>query len=165
MQQLSDDRRRWLALITVCFAQLMITVDTSIVNVALPQIQHDLHFSQSSLTWVINAFLVTFGSFLLLAGRLGDLAGRKRVLLAGLTVFTVASLLCCIADSSGLLIDGRFLQGVRAETPVSVIMPIIAAESPDPQEPAREMIAWVFPSVAAGSPGLLPGAELTQLLN
>jgi MFS family permease len=93
MQQLSDNRRRWLALITVCFAQLMITVDTSIVNVALPQIQHHLHFSQSSLTWVINAFLVTFGSFLLLAGRLGDLAGRKRVLLAGLTVFTGASLL------------------------------------------------------------------------
>ena len=97
MIQLSDDRRRWLALITVCLAQLMIVLDTTIVNVALPDIQHDLHFSQGSLTWVINAFLVTFGSFLLLAGRLGDLAGRKRVFLAGLSVFTVASLLCGLA--------------------------------------------------------------------
>ena len=150
MQQLSDDRRRWLALITVCFAQLMITVDTSIVNVALPQIQHDLHFSQSSLTWVVNAFLVTFGSFLLLAGRLGDLAGRKRVFLAGLTVFTVASLLCGIADSSGLLIGARFLQGVGAAMQASVILAIIVTEFPEPEERAKAMSAWVFARSPAG---------------
>jgi EmrB/QacA subfamily drug resistance transporter len=165
MQQLSDNRRRWLALITVCLAQLMISVDTSIVNVALPQIQHDLHFSQSSLTWVVNAFLVTFGSFLLPAGRLGDLAGRKRVFLAGLTVFTVASLLCGIADSSGLLIGARFLQGVGAAMQASVILAIIVTEFPEPEERAKAMSAYVFAAVAGGSLGLLLGGALTQLLN
>src|SRR5437762_9955719 len=89
-----NDRRRWAALMVVCLAQLMIVLDVTIVNVALPSIQHDLHFSQANLTWVVNAFLVTFASLLLLAGRLGDLAGRKRVFLAGLTVFTAASFLC-----------------------------------------------------------------------
>ncbi len=97
---MTTDRRRWLALVVVCLAQLMIVLDTTIVNVALPSIQRDLHFTQGNLTWVINAFLVTFGSFLLLAGRLGDLIGRKRVFLAGVTLFTVASLLCGAADSS-----------------------------------------------------------------
>src|SRR5689334_24583712 len=88
------DRRRWAALIVVCLAQLMIVLDVTIVNVALPSIQHDLGFSQSNLTWVVNAFLITFGSLLLLAGRLGDLAGRKRVFLGGVVTFTLASLLC-----------------------------------------------------------------------
>ncbi|MGZ4295357.1 MAG: MFS transporter, partial [Solirubrobacteraceae bacterium] len=90
----TNDRRRWMALVVVCLAQLMIVLDTTIVNVALPAIQHDLHFGQGNLTWVVNAFLVTFGSFLLLAGRLGDLLGRKRVFLAGLVLFTAASVLC-----------------------------------------------------------------------
>src|ERR1700756_1688321 len=90
----STDRRRWITLSIVCLAQLMIALDVPIVNVALPSIQHDLGFSQANLTWVVNAFLVTFGSLLLLAGRLGDLAGRKRVFLAGLTIFTVAALPC-----------------------------------------------------------------------
>ncbi|MGA2008237.1 MAG: MFS transporter, partial [Solirubrobacteraceae bacterium] len=85
----SADRRRWFALVVVCMAQLMIVLDTTIVNVALPSIQHDLHFTQANLSWVINAFLITFGSFLLLAGRLGDLLGRKRVFLSGVVVFTV----------------------------------------------------------------------------
>jgi len=93
------DRRRWMSLVVVCLAQLMIVLDTTIVNVALPSIQHDLHFTQGNLTWVIDAFLVTFGSFLLLAGRLGDLLGRKRVFLLGLTVFTIASVLCGVAPS------------------------------------------------------------------
>src|SRR3954468_18781252 len=100
---LTDDRRRWLALVVGCLAQLMIVVDTTIVNVALPSIQADLHFSQSDLTWVVNAFLVTFGSFLLLAGRLGDLFGRKRVFLAGVVLFTAASVLCGLAPSPGAL--------------------------------------------------------------
>src|SRR5947208_16954532 len=90
----TNDRRRWMALVLVCLAQLMNVLVTTIVNVALPSIQHDLHFSQGNLTWVVNAFLVTFGSFLLLAGRLGDLLGRKRVFLAGLVLFTTASVLC-----------------------------------------------------------------------
>ena len=95
----SDERRRWATLIVVCFAQLMIVLDVTIVNVALPSIQHDLGFSQANLTWVVNAFLVTFGSLLLLAGRLGDLAGRKRVFLAGVVTFTLASLLCGLAPT------------------------------------------------------------------
>jgi EmrB/QacA subfamily drug resistance transporter len=165
MQQLSDNRRRWLALITVCFAQLMLTVDTSIVNVALPQIQHDLQFSQSNLTWVVNAFLIAFGSFLLPAGRLSDLAGRKQVFLAGLTVFTIASLLCGIADSSSLLIGARFLQGVGAAMQASVILAIIVTEFPKPEERAKAMSAYVFAAVAGGSLGLLLGGALTQLIN
>src|SRR3569832_2022527 len=95
----SAEHRRWATLIVVCFAQLMIVLDVTIVNVALPAIQHDLGFSQANLTWVVNAFLVTFGSLLLLAGRLGDLIGRKRVFLAGVVTFTLASLLCGIAPS------------------------------------------------------------------
>src|SRR5579871_2827823 len=90
-------RRRWIALAVVCLAQLMNVLDTTIVNVALPSIQHDLHFTQGNLTWVVNAFLITFGSLLLLAGRLGDLVGRRRVFLAGLVVFTAASVLCGLA--------------------------------------------------------------------
>src|SRR5258705_5603466 len=110
----SSDRRRWATLAVVCLAQLMIVLDVTIVNVALPSIQRDLHISQADLTWVVNAFLVTFGSLLLLAGRLGDLVGRKRVFLAGLTTFTLASLLCGIAPSSGALIGARLLQGIGA---------------------------------------------------
>src|SRR5579859_8195830 len=105
-------QRRWTALLVVCLAQLMIVLDVTIVNVALPAIQRDLHFSQGNLTWVVNAFLVTFGSLLLLAGRLGDLLGRKRVFLAGLTIFVVASLLCGFAPDQAVLIAARFLQGV-----------------------------------------------------
>src|SRR5207248_4357333 len=98
------DRRRWTALMVVCLAQLMIVLDVTIVNVALPSIQHDLHFSQGNLTWVVNAFLITFGSLLLLAGRLGDLAGRKRVFLAGLVTFTLASVICGLASTQAILI-------------------------------------------------------------
>src|SRR6185436_20365579 len=108
------DNRRWATLIVVCFAQLMIVLDVTIVNVALPSIQHDLGFSQANLTWVVNAFLVTFGSLLLLAGRLGDLMGRRRVVLAGLVTFTVASLLCGLAETQAELIVARLLQGVGA---------------------------------------------------
>src|SRR6202042_1024851 len=106
----TTDRRRWLALVVVCLAQLMIVLDTTIVNVALPRIQADLHFTQGNLTWVINAFLVTFGSFLLLAGRLGDLLGRKRVFLFGVTLFTAASILCGLSPSQNALIAARFIQ-------------------------------------------------------
>ena len=111
------DRRRWLALVVVCLAQLMIVLDTTIVNVALPSIQRELHFTQGNLTWVINAFLVTFGSLLLLAGRLGDLFGRKRVFLLGVVVFTVASLLCGLAPSQGALIGARIYPGRRRRAP------------------------------------------------
>jgi EmrB/QacA subfamily drug resistance transporter len=160
-----SDRRRWAALIVVCLAQLMIVLDVTIVNVALPSIQHDLHISQANLTWVVNAFLVTFGSLLLLAGRLGDLAGRKRVFLVGLTTFTVASLLCGIAPSSGVLIAARLLQGIGAAAQASVILAIIVTEFPDAEARARAMSAYVFVSVAGGSLGLLAGGLLTEALS
>jgi EmrB/QacA subfamily drug resistance transporter len=161
----SSDPRRWLSLIVVCMAQLMIVLDVTIVNVALPSIQHDLHFSQANLTWVVNAFLVTFGSFLLLAGRLGDLIGRKRVFLAGVVTFTIASLLCGIAPTQGVLIGARFLQGVGAAAQASVILAIIVTEFAEVNERARAMSAYVFVSVAGGSLGLLAGGILTQALS
>jgi len=162
---MTTDRRRWLALVVVCLAQLMIVLDTTIVNVALPSIQRDLHFTQGNLTWVINAFLVTFGSFLLLAGRLGDLLGRKRVFLFGVTLFTLASLLCGAADSSTTLVAARFLQGIGAALQASVILAIIVIEFPEPADRARAMSAYVFTAVAGGSLGLLAGGVLTQLLS
>jgi EmrB/QacA subfamily drug resistance transporter len=162
---LTRERRRWLALVVVCFAQLMIVLDTTIVNVALPAIQRDLHFSQADLTWVVNAFLVTFGSFLLLAGRLGDLLGRKRVFLAGVVLFTVASILCGLAPTQGALIGARFLQGIGAAVQASVILAIIVTEFPEPHDRARAMSAYVFVAVAGGSLGLLAGGALTQALS
>jgi EmrB/QacA subfamily drug resistance transporter len=161
----TGDRRRWLALVVVCFAQLMIVLDSTIVNVALPSIQHDLHFAQADLTWVINAFLITFGSFLLLAGRLGDLFGRKRMFLAGVAVFTAASALCGLAPSQGLLIGARFIQGVGAAMSASVILAIIVTEFPVPADRAKAMSAYVFTAVAGGSLGLLAGGALTQALS
>src|SRR6201997_3262744 len=161
----STDRRRWMSLVVVCLAQLMIVLDTTIVNVALPSIQRDLGFSQGNLTWVINAFLVTFGSFLLLAGRLGDLLGRKRVFMTGVVMFTGASLLCGVAPSQGALIGARFLQGVGAAAQASVILAIIVTEFPEAAERARAMSAYVFVSVAGGSLGLLAGGVLTQALS
>jgi len=154
-----------MALVVVCLAQLMIVLDTTIVNVALPSIQHDLHFSQGNLTWVVNAFLVTFGSFLLLAGRVGDLVGRKRVFLAGLVLFTAASVLCGAAPSQGFLIAARFIQGIGAAMQASVILAIIVTEFPQPQDRARAMSAYVFTAVAGGSLGLLAGGALTEALS
>src|ERR671934_195219 len=134
-------------------------------SVALPSIQHDLHFSQANLTWVVNAFLVTFGSLLLLAGRLGDLVGRKRVFLAGVVTFTAASLLCGVAPSEGALIAARLLQGVGAAAQASVILAIIVTEFTEAAERARAMSAYVFVSVAGGSLGLLAGGALTEALS
>jgi EmrB/QacA subfamily drug resistance transporter len=160
-----SERRRWVTLAVVCLAQLMIVLDVTIVNVALPSVQRDLHFSQGNLTWVVNAFLVTFGSLLLLAGRLGDLAGRKRVFLAGVSIFTAASVLCGLAPSQGFLIGARFLQGIGAAAQASVILAIIITEFPAPAERARAMGAYVFVSVAGGSLGLLVGGLLTEALS
>jgi len=161
----SSDRRRWLGLAVVCLAQLMIVLDTTIVNVALPAIQRDLHFTQGNLTWVVNAFLVTFGSFLLLAGRLGDLLGRKRIFLTGVVVFTVASALCGAAPSQGFLIAARLIQGIGGALQASVILAIIVTEFPGAADRARAMSAYVFVAVAGGSLGLLAGGALTQALS
>jgi EmrB/QacA subfamily drug resistance transporter len=159
------ERRRWLSLVVVCLAQLMVVLDATIVNVALPAIQRDLHFAQGDLTWVINAFLVTFGSFLLLAGRLGDLFGRRRVFLAGVIVFTAASVLCGLAPDQGMLIGARFIQGIGAAMQASVILAIIVTEFPESGDRARAMSAYVFVAVAGGSLGLLAGGFLTEVLS
>src|SRR3984885_12521101 len=160
-----DNRRRWLALIVVCLAMLMNVLDTTVVNVALPKIQHDLHFTQANLAWVIDAYLVAFAGFLLLAGRLGDLIGRKKVFLGGLAVFTAASAACGFADSQGLLIAARFVQGAAGALSTSVILAIIATEFHDAHERARAMSAYIFVAVGGGSIGLLAGGILTQALN
>src|SRR5215207_3618586 len=110
------DRKRWISLYVLCVGMLMIVLDATVVNVALPTIQRDLGFSQSSLAWVVNAYMIAFGGLLLLAGRLGDLVGRKRVLVAGLVVFTAASLLCGASISQEMLIAARFVQGVGGAT-------------------------------------------------
>src|SRR6267378_5717331 len=122
------ERRRWLALAVLCLGQLMMVLDATIVNVALPSIQHELHFSQGNLTWVLNGYLITFGGFLLLAGRIGDLVGRKKVFLAGLVLFTAASVLCGVADSQAMLIVARLLQGVGGAVAKSLILAIIVTE-------------------------------------
>jgi EmrB/QacA subfamily drug resistance transporter len=160
-----NERRRWIALAVLCLGQLMMVLDTSIVNVALPSIQHDLHFAQSSLTWVMNGYLITFGGLLLLAGRMGDLIGRKKVFLSGIVLFTSASILCGAADSQALLIGARLLQGVGAAVASSVILAIIVTEFPAARDQARAMGVYAFVSAGGGSIGLLAGGALTQSLN
>src|SRR5438874_8912539 len=113
---------RWPALVVLCAGMLMIVLDQTVVNVALPSIQRDLGFSQSSLAWVVNAYLIAFGGLLLLAGRLGDLIGRKRIFLAGLAVFTAASLLCGASISQEMLVVARFIQGVGGSMTSAVIL-------------------------------------------
>src|SRR5438270_5959765 len=115
------ERRRWVALYVLCAGMLMIVLDVTIVNVALPSIQNDLHFSQSSLAWVVNAYLIAFGGLLLLAGRFGDLIGRRRIFLVGLGVFTVASFVCGLAQSQEVLVVARFVQGVGGAMTSAVI--------------------------------------------
>jgi len=162
---LAHERRRWVALIVVCFAMLMNTLDQTIVNVALPTIQHDLRFTQSSLAWVIDAYLITFAGALLLAGRLGDLVGRKKVFLVGVALFTLASAACGAADSQALLVGARFAQGLGAALSSSVILAIIVADFPVPTERARAMSAYIIVAVGGGSLGLLVGGWVTQALS
>jgi EmrB/QacA subfamily drug resistance transporter len=159
------DRRRWIALGVLCLGQLMMVLDATIVNVALPSIQHDLHFTQSSLTWVMNGYLITFGGLLLLAGRLGDLVGRKRVFLSGLVLFTAASVLCGLATSQAMLIAFRLLQGAGGAVASAVILAIIVTEFPERAEQAKAMGLYAFVSAGGGSIGLLAGGVLTQSLD
>jgi EmrB/QacA subfamily drug resistance transporter len=159
------DRRRWVALGVVCLAMLMNSLDGSIVNVALPNIQQSLHFTQSGLTWVVDAYLITFGSFLLMAGRLGDLIGRKKVFLFGVALFTLASIACGTADDQTMLVAARFVQGIGGALSSSVIIAIIVTEFPKASERAKAMSAYIFVAVSGGSIGLLAGGVLTQILN
>jgi EmrB/QacA subfamily drug resistance transporter len=159
------ERRRWIALAVLCLGQLMMVLDATIVNVALPSIQRDLHFTQSNLTWVINGYLVTFGGFLLLAGRVGDLIGRKKVFLTGLVMFTAASVLCGVASDQAMLIGARIAQGVGGAVASSVILAIIVTEFPERVEQAKAMGMYAFVSAGGGSIGLLAGGALTQSLD
>src|SRR5207245_7409326 len=140
---------------------LMIILDQTIGNVALPSIQRDLGFSQSSLAWVVKSYLLPFGAVLLLAGRLGDLLGRKRILISGLVVFTAASLLCGVAGNQQVLIAARFLEGVGGAIASALILGMIVAMFPDPREQARAIGVYSFVAAAGGSIGLLAGGLLT----
>src|SRR5436305_3145145 len=159
------DRRRWIALAIVCLGQLMMVLDATIVNVALPAIQNDLHFSQADLTWVVDAYMIAFGSFLLLAGRLGDLLGRKRIFLSGLVVFTAASTVCGVAGDQLVLIGARFVQGLGGAIASSVILALIVTEFPRAGERAIAMSVYTFIVSSGGSIGLLAGGALTQSIN
>src|SRR5215207_7943154 len=158
-------RRAWIALAVVCLGQFMVVLDSTIVNVALDDIQADLHFSQASLTWVVNAYLVTFGSFMLVAGRLGDLIGRRRVFLAGVALFTLASVACGFADSQGLLIAARFVQGIGGAVAFSVTIALIVSEFPDAVDRGMAMSVYMFVAVGGGSVGLLLGGLIAQSID
>jgi EmrB/QacA subfamily drug resistance transporter len=160
-----DDRTRWLALYVLCAGVLMIVIDATIVNVALPSIQDDLGFSQSNLAWVVNAYLIAFGGLLLLAGRIGDLIGQRRVFLIGLAIFTAASLLCALAQSQGLLIGARFVQGVGGALSSAVILGMIVTMFPEPRDQAKAIGVYGFVASAGGSIGLLAGGALTEAIN
>jgi EmrB/QacA subfamily drug resistance transporter len=159
------ERTRWIALIVLCAGMLMIILDQTIVNVALPSIQSDLGFSQSSLAWVVNAYLIAFGGLLLLAGRLGDLIGRKRIFMIGLTVFVGASLLCGVAQSQELLVGARFVQGVGGALTSAVILGVIVTMFPEPRERAKAIGVYSFVASAGASIGLLAGGALTEAIN
>jgi EmrB/QacA subfamily drug resistance transporter len=163
--RLHTPRARWIALVVVCLGQLMSIVDGTIVNVALPQIQRDLHFTQSNLTWVLNGYLIAFGSFLLLAGRLGDLIGRRRIFLIGVTGFTLASAACGLADSQGVLIVARFIQGLAGAGAVAAIVAIITAEFPSPRERAKAMSIYTLVISGGASLGLIAGGVITEAFN
>ena len=159
------DRKRWIALYVLCAGVLMIVIDATIVNVALPSIQDDLGFSQSNLAWVVNAYLIAFGGLLLLAGRVGDLIGQRRIFLIGLGVFTTASLLCAVAQSQGLLIAARFVQGAGGALTSAVILGMIVTMFPEPREQAKAIGVYGFVASAGGSIGLLAGGVLTETIN
>src|SRR5215211_4711532 len=161
----TEDRNRWIALVVLCAGFLMIILDATIVNVALPSIQDDLGFSQASLAWVVNAYLIAFGGLLLLAGRLGDLIGRRRIFLVGLTIFTTASLLCGLASSQEVLIGARFLQGLGGAMTSAVILGMIVTMFPEPREQAKAIGIYSFVASAGASIGLLAGGVLTQAIS
>jgi EmrB/QacA subfamily drug resistance transporter len=160
-----NERSRWIALYVPCVGMLMIVLDATIVNVALPSIQEDLGFSQSSLAWVVNAYLISFGGLLLLSGRLGDLLGRRSVFLFGIGLFTTASLLCGLAQSQEVLVAARFLQGVGGALGSATILGMIVTMFPEPREQAKAIGVYSFVASAGASIGLLLGGVLTQSIS
>jgi EmrB/QacA subfamily drug resistance transporter len=165
MTNSTTTHNRWLALYVLCTGVLMIVLDATVVNVALPSIKSDLNFTQSNLAWVVNAYLIAFGGLLLLSGRIGDLIGHRRVFLAGLAVFTGASLLCALSQSQGMLIAARFVQGGGGAMASAVTLGMIVTMFPEPREQAKAIGVFGFVASAGGSIGLLAGGVLTDLIN
>jgi EmrB/QacA subfamily drug resistance transporter len=161
----TEERSRWVALVVLCVGMLMIVLDATVVNVALPSIQGDLGFSTSSLAWVVNAYLIAFGGLLLLAGRLGDLIGRRTVFLAGLAGFTAASVLCGVAQSQEMLIGARFVQGIAGAMTSAVILGMIVTMFTEPRDQAKAIGVYGFVASSGGSVGLLAGGVLVQSIN
>ncbi|MGB6162046.1 MAG: MFS transporter [Pseudonocardiaceae bacterium] len=159
------ERRRWLALLVLCMGDLMIVLDTTIVNVALPSIRADLGFSETSLAWVVNIYMLTFGGFLLLAGRMGDLFGHRRLFLVGLTVFTSASLACGLAGSPEFLIEARAVQGLGGAVVSVVALSLIMTMFTEPAERAKAMGVIGFVIAGGGSIGVFLGGVLTDVLD
>jgi EmrB/QacA subfamily drug resistance transporter len=161
----NNDRTRWLALYVLCTGMLMIVLDATIVNVALPTIQDSLGFSQSKLAWVVNAYMIPFGGLLLLAGRLGDLVGQRRIFLVGLAIFTSASLLCAASQSQEMLIGARFVQGIGGALASAVILGMIVTMFPEPAHQAKAIGVFGFVASAGGSIGLLLGGIITEAIS
>jgi EmrB/QacA subfamily drug resistance transporter len=162
--QTLDSRRRWAALLVLCLGTLMNVLDTTIVGVALPSIREDLGFSETSLAWVVNAYLLTFGGFLLLGGRLGDLFGHRRLFLTGIALFTLASLACGLAGSQGLLVGARAVQGLGGAVMSATALSLMMGLFTDPGERAKAMGVFGFVAAGGGSLGVLLGGVLTDVL-
>jgi EmrB/QacA subfamily drug resistance transporter len=160
-----EGQKRWWALIVLCLGVLMIVLDTTIVNVALPSIRTDLGFTETSLVWVVNAYMLTFGGFLLLGGRLGDIYGHRKMFLLGITLFTVASLACGLANTQALLIAARAVQGLGGAVVSAVSLSLIMNMFTEGGERAKAMGVYGFVCAAGGSVGLLLGGVLTSALN
>jgi EmrB/QacA subfamily drug resistance transporter len=165
MNTTENDRTRWLALYVLCAGMLMIVLDATIVNVALPSIQDDLGFSQNKLAWVINAYMIPFGGLLLLAGRMGDLLGQRRVFLVGLAIFTTASLVCAASQTQEMLVGARFIQGLGGALASAVILGMIVTMFPQPADQAKAIGVYGFVASAGGSIGLLLGGVLTDAIS
>jgi EmrB/QacA subfamily drug resistance transporter len=163
--EMRTDRRRFAALVVLCTGMLMIVLDITIVNVAIPAIRADLGFSEASVAWVVNAYMIAFGGLLLLAGRLGDLLGRRRIFITGLGVFTAASLACGLAQNQAWLVAARFVQGAGGAMTSAVILGVIVTMFPEPREQARAIGAYAFVASAGGAVGLLAGGVLTQAIS
>src|SRR3954447_2695725 len=160
-----NDRTRWYAFYVLCLGTLMIVLDTTIVNVALPSIREDLGFSQTSLAWIVNAYLLTFGGFLLLGGRLGDLYGHRRLFLLGIGLFTVASLACGLSTSQEMLVAARAVQGLGGAVVSAVGLSLTMNLFREPRDLAKAMGLFGFVASGGGSIGVLLGGVLTDALN
>jgi EmrB/QacA subfamily drug resistance transporter len=162
---ITDSRTRWFALYTLCLASLMIVLDVTIVGVALPSIREDLGFSETSLAWVVNAYLLTYGGFLLLGGRLGDLFGHRRLFLSGITLFTLASLACGLATTQWFLVSARAVQGLGGAIASAVSLSLMMTLFTEPAERAKAMGVFGFVAAGGGSIGVLLGGVLTDVLD